>query len=210
MVFPLIVTDVGILMTLFMSPYKYEERIGSLITVLLALFAFLNFARSALPDVPVSTWLDYQIFQSVTMSLLGMLETIIVKYEYGLAPEMAAKALNTFELGGTGGSTAQLVARILRVCLVLTVIFLMLKTMMQIALRMHRYYQRVGASERATSGEMKKRSTDFDASDYGLRAFADMEAHAVRSVTTKPPPSRRSTAKQRGSATTADPLQLAA
>ena len=76
------VTDVGILMTAFMSPLKFEERTGTLVTVLLALFAFLNFARSMLPDVPVATWLDKQIFRSVAMSLIGMLETLLSKYEY--------------------------------------------------------------------------------------------------------------------------------
>ena len=43
------------------SSPRYEERIGSLVTVLLALFAFLNFARATLPDVPIPTWLDGQV-----------------------------------------------------------------------------------------------------------------------------------------------------
>ena len=70
MVVPLLICNVGTLlvfrMRLLPPPHSnYNDRISALVTVLLALFAFLTFARSGLPDVPVSTWMDEIIFQSI-------------------------------------------------------------------------------------------------------------------------------------------------
>ena len=69
MVAPLLICDFGTIlvfrMRLLPPPHSnYNDRISTLVTVLLALFAFLTYARSALPDVPVSTWMDTVIFQS--------------------------------------------------------------------------------------------------------------------------------------------------
>ena len=57
------------------------------------------------------------------------------------------------------------------------------------ASKMHQYRGRLAAAEAARAGEMKKRSTDFDSSAYGLRAYDDMERTSrvpTRSLTTKP------------------------
>ena len=82
MVAPLLICDFGTIlvfrMRLLPPPHSnFNDRISALVTVLLALFAFLTYARSALPDVPVSTWMDTVIFQSIVMTCLGMLETFI-------------------------------------------------------------------------------------------------------------------------------------
>ena len=82
MVVPLLICDFGTIlvfrMRLLPPPHSnYNDRISALVTVLLALFAFLTFARSGLPDVPVSTWMDEIIFQSILMTCLGMLETVL-------------------------------------------------------------------------------------------------------------------------------------
>ena len=82
MVAPLLICDFGTILVFRMRvlppPHSnYNDRISTLVTVLLALFAFLTYARSALPDVPVSTWMDTVIFQSIVMTCLGMIETFI-------------------------------------------------------------------------------------------------------------------------------------
>ena len=82
MVVPLLICDFGTIlvfrMRLLPPPHSnYNDRISALVTVLLALFAFLTFARAGLPDVPVSTWMDTVIFQSIVMTCLGMLETFL-------------------------------------------------------------------------------------------------------------------------------------
>ena len=81
-VFPLLVTNAAVLLSLFMSPSLYEARMSTLVTVLLALFAFLNVARGTLPDVPIATWLDWRIFDSVGMCFAAMVESLLAKYEY--------------------------------------------------------------------------------------------------------------------------------
>ena len=82
MVVPLLICDFGTILVFRMRmlppPHSnYNDRISTLVTVLLALFAFLTFARAGLPDVPVSTWMDQIIFQSIVMTCLGMLETVL-------------------------------------------------------------------------------------------------------------------------------------
>lgn len=164
-------------MVMFMDPIQYEERISTLVTVLLALFAFLTFARTSLPDVPISTWLDIQIFKSVLMCLLGMLETLLCKYEY------VGSDLATLHLQGSYRQPAQwtlsdeqplstgtLASRITRMVLLGTLVLLMLQTCAQIALRMHTYEEARRGNARVVTTELKKRSTDFDESAYGWAA----------------------------------------
>ena len=67
MIFPLLVTNLGTMTTLLVGygdafPYgsqatedAFNARVNALVTILIALFAFLTFARSKLPDVPVTT-----------------------------------------------------------------------------------------------------------------------------------------------------------
>lgn len=83
MVLPLLICDLSTVlvfrMRLLPPPHSnYNDRISALITVLLALFAFLSYARTALPDVPVSTWMDSVIFQSIVMTCLGMVRAMQV------------------------------------------------------------------------------------------------------------------------------------
>ena len=188
MVFPLLVTDVGILMIMFMAPDKYEDRVGSLITVLLALFAFLNFARSTLPDVPVSTWLDVQIFISVTMSLCAMLETVLAKYEYATDDTLKLSYSHlTFGFDESMQlSHGQMAMRAVRTALLAAVVLGMITPLFQLVVRYRRYRKRATASRDAQLGDLKKRSTDFDDVAYGLRAFEDVEPTATRSLTTRP------------------------
>lgn len=168
------VTDVGILMTAFMSPLKFEERTGTLVTVLLALFAFLNFARSMLPDVPVATWLDKQIFRSVAMSLIGMLETLLSKYEYvgfNLVDPSTLMQHDRYHPSQWDYdqplSETQSISRIARCLLLATELLLMLLTMGEILFALRAYRNTLAASSRCQHSEMKKRSTDFDVSAYG-------------------------------------------
>jgi hypothetical protein len=46
------------------------------VTVLIALFAFLTYARSKLPDVPVTTIMDRFIFASVAMTCMALIQTV--------------------------------------------------------------------------------------------------------------------------------------
>jgi len=55
----------------------YNDRMNALVTILIALFAFLTFARSKLPDVPVTTIMDRFIFQSVAMTCMGIVQTVV-------------------------------------------------------------------------------------------------------------------------------------
>lgn len=43
---------------------NYNDRLATLVTLILSLFAFLSYARTALPAVPVCTWMDSIIFKS--------------------------------------------------------------------------------------------------------------------------------------------------
>ncbi|KAJ1456858.1 hypothetical protein M885DRAFT_615784 [Pelagophyceae sp. CCMP2097] len=78
MVFPLLVLNTGTLLTMFMNDYaeNYNDRIMTLVTLILSLFAFLSYVRNTLPDVPVMTWMDKIIFKSTIMNLSVMLESL--------------------------------------------------------------------------------------------------------------------------------------
>jgi len=89
MVFPLLVTNLSTIGTLLMGvgehyaygslnrELAYNDRMNALVTILIALFAFLTFARSKLPDVPVTTIMDRFIFQSVAMTCMGIVQTVV-------------------------------------------------------------------------------------------------------------------------------------
>jgi len=186
MVFPLGVLEIGAVMTLFMSPLKYEERISTLVTVLLALFAFLSYARTALPDVPVSTWLEMQIFYSVLMCLIGMLETLLAKYEYaganlvepGTKLQSDGYLPSQWTFSAPGLVPTQTASRCVRIALLGVILLIMLRTGWQISMRMRKYYTMLAANSAIT--EMKKRSTDFDASAYGWAKDRDVATRAER------------------------------
>ena len=55
---------------------------------------------------------------------------------------------------------------------------------------MQRYHERLAAAAAASQGEMKKRSTDFDASEYDVAREAEATDEGQRSITTKPRPPR--------------------
>jgi hypothetical protein len=78
MVFPLLVLNTGTLLTMFMNDYaeNYNDRIMTLVTLILSLFAFLSYVRNTLPDVPVMTWMDKIIFKSTIMNLSVMIESV--------------------------------------------------------------------------------------------------------------------------------------
>ena len=189
MVFPLVVTDVGIFMCLFMQPVKYEERIGTLVTVLLALFAFLNFARATLPDVPISTWLDLQIFKSVAMCLLAMLESLLCKYEY------VGKSLADHHLDGDYNDAAQwsldandwsalspftIASRIVRMALFAVLVGLMLHTFGQMYRSWSTYQKRLTANAKLIRSELKKRSTDFEPAKWGSPEEEEMQSDEAK------------------------------
>ena len=203
MVFPLMVTDMGIVMTHFMSPLKYEERTATLVTVLLALFAFLNFARSLLPDVPVATWLDKQIFRSVAMSLIGMLETLLCKYEYVGYTLLDDNRLqldgyypSQWNFAGQPLSGSQTVSRVVRCLLLAIQAILMLLTCGEILFAMRAYQKQLARSSemalKSSQTEMKKRSTDFDASAFGWPMDSKTAADVAVRATTRPQFKRRS------------------
>lgn len=80
MVVPLVITNIGTILTLRMRvlppPHSnFNDRVSCLVTVLLALFAFLAYARGSCPDVPISTWMDSVIFQSIMMTCIGLVDT---------------------------------------------------------------------------------------------------------------------------------------
>ena len=168
---------VRLLLRSLTSPDRYEERINCLITVLLALFAFLSFARTSLPDVPISTWLDMQIFKSVMMCMVGMLESLLCKYEFagrdlaehhldGDYNQIPAQwSLASSEWGALSSSTAA--SRIIRVLLFAVLVGLMVHTAAQIYRSTYRYSQRLAKNRRVTQSETKKRSTDFEPSAWG-------------------------------------------
>ena len=54
----------------------FNDRMAALVTILLALFAFLSYARTTLPDLPVSTWMDTMIFQSIFMTFTGLVDNV--------------------------------------------------------------------------------------------------------------------------------------
>jgi hypothetical protein len=191
------VTDVSIFMTMLMAPTKYESRIDAQVTVLLALFAFLNFARSSMPDVPVSTWLDWQIFQSVSLTLLAMLEALLCKYEYQSGLRLGADGAADvptpqWALGAAVELTpAQYVSRVARLALLAAMALLSLSSVAQVVLRMQRYRRTLRAST-ALTREIKRRPIDFDPAAYGWAVHMDVAGdQAVRNVTTRsrrPPP----------------------
>lgn len=78
MVLPLLALNLGTLLTLFMNDVgaNYNDRLANLITLMVALFAFLGYARSEIPDVPTSTWIDRAILRSTLMAMAVMLESL--------------------------------------------------------------------------------------------------------------------------------------
>ena len=78
-VLPLLALNLGTLSTLFMNDVgeNYNDRLMNLITLMVALFAFLGFARSSMPDVPVSTWIDRALLRSTIMAMSVMLESLV-------------------------------------------------------------------------------------------------------------------------------------
>ena len=89
MVFPLVVTNLAVIASQLIGRGSYFEygsveseeafnyRIQALITILIALFAFLTYARAKLPDVPVTTVMDKCIFVSVASTAIGIAESVV-------------------------------------------------------------------------------------------------------------------------------------
>lgn len=81
MIIPLLITNFATVSTfrmrVFPPPHEgFNERTATLVTILLALFAFLSVAHSALPDLPVNTFMDQVIFQSIVITFLGLLDNM--------------------------------------------------------------------------------------------------------------------------------------
>lgn len=79
MVFPLLALNLGTLLTLFMndSGANYNDRLTNLITLMVALFAFLGYARSSMPDVPKSSWIDRSVIWSTAMAMGVMIDSLV-------------------------------------------------------------------------------------------------------------------------------------
>lgn len=78
MFFPLMVTNLCTITTLFFRVTDYHDRITTQVTELLAIFAFLNYSASQLPDVPVTTLMDWMIFSSIFMTFLATMDSLLL------------------------------------------------------------------------------------------------------------------------------------
>ena len=81
MIIPLLITNFATISTfrmrVFPPPHEgFNERTATLVTILLALFAFLSAAHSALPDLPVNTFMDQVIFYSIIVTFFGLLDNM--------------------------------------------------------------------------------------------------------------------------------------
>lgn len=78
MVFPLLSLNLGTLATLFMAANgsNYNDRLTNLITLMVALFAFLGYARRMVPEVPTSTWIDRTVLRSCMMAMAAMVDSL--------------------------------------------------------------------------------------------------------------------------------------
>ena len=86
MFFPLMVTNLCTITTLFFRVTDYHDRITTQVTELLAIFAFLNYSASQLPDVPVTTSMDKMIFTSIFMTFIATTDSLFLWMAEPTAP----------------------------------------------------------------------------------------------------------------------------
>ena len=92
--------------------------------------------------------------------------------------------------GGAEPSSVQWAFRVLRCVLIGVIAWRILRTILSIVYRVHEYYQQVASSQRAAQSELrldlKRRSADFDPSDYGWAKDARLSSR--RSIIAERPP----------------------
>ena len=89
MIIPLLITNFATIRTfrmrVFPPPHEgFNERTATLVTILLAFFAFLSAAHSALPDLPVNTFMDQVIFYSIIVTFFGIVRQHVGLRDRGL------------------------------------------------------------------------------------------------------------------------------
>lgn len=82
MVLPLLALNFGTLATMSMndSGTNFNDRLTNVITLMVALFAFLGYARASMPDVPSSTWVDRAVMRSCAMSIAVMCDSLFAAF----------------------------------------------------------------------------------------------------------------------------------
>jgi len=74
---PLLLLNLFTISVFGLSDGEYGDKLATLVTLILALFAFLPTLRSQIPMVPYTTLLEKQIFLSVGIQALALLEAVI-------------------------------------------------------------------------------------------------------------------------------------
>jgi len=74
---PLLFLNLCTLAVYSLGADSYSDKLSILVTLLLAMFAFIPTIRSSIPKVPFITVLDVQVFFSISLIFTGLLETVI-------------------------------------------------------------------------------------------------------------------------------------
>jgi len=173
MVFPLLVLNTGTLLTMFMDDYgqNYNDRIMTLVTLILSLFAFLSYVRNTLPDVPVMTWMDKIIFKSTIMNLSVMIESVFAFLTSNPGSVNANIRGGAFSFFWVQRTTGRALVRCFGVGSI--VIGLQLSIIISLLLNWYRYDDLRSANNRVIAecqSEVKKSAADFKRGLYGLDA----------------------------------------
>jgi len=103
-VVPLLLINLFTLTIFFMDSTDLGTKLGILVTILLALFAFTFSVRQSLPSVPYLTDLEKQIVISIIVLFIALMETIIgyiSNEDIGFVTKMVSAILSLFLVLGT-------------------------------------------------------------------------------------------------------------
>jgi len=79
-VVPLILLNLCTLAMYGLGADDYSDKLGILVTLLLAMFAFIPTIRDNIPKVPFITFLDLQLFFSIALIFVGLVETVLAQF----------------------------------------------------------------------------------------------------------------------------------
>jgi len=74
---PLLILNLCTMAVYGLGADSYSDKLSILVTLLLTMFAFIPTIRASIPKVPFITFLDLQVFFSISLIFIGVLETFI-------------------------------------------------------------------------------------------------------------------------------------